>query len=79
LICSTNLATALKIIVCLWKQEYQNKNVPDIARQGGALYAVFVRLSENLIKLGKKIDDTSVHYKDTMKDIESPRQPGRPG
>lgn len=69
LISPTNLVAVLKMIDSLWKQEYQNRNVLEIARQGGALYDHFVLLSENLIKLGKKIDDASVHYKDTMKKI----------
>lgn len=69
LISPTNLVAVLKMIESLWKQEYQNRNVLEIAHQGGALYDDFVRLSENLIKLGRKIDDAAVHYKDTMKKI----------
>jgi len=69
LVSPTNLVAVLKMIESLWKQEYQNRNVLEIAHQGGALYDDFVRLSENLIKLGRKIDDASVHYKDTMKKI----------
>jgi DNA recombination protein RmuC len=73
LISPTNLVAVLKMIESLWKQEYQNRNVLEIAQQGGALYDDFVRLSENLIKLGKKIDDASGHYKDTMKKISEGR------
>jgi DNA recombination protein RmuC len=61
------------MIESLWKQEYQNRNVLEIAQQGGSLYDDFVRLSENLIKLGKKIDDASEHYRDTMKKISEGR------
>jgi len=57
------------MVESLWKREYQNRNVLEIAQQGGALYDDFVRLSENLIKLGRKIDDASIHYKDTMKKL----------
>lgn len=73
LISPTNLIAVLKMIESLWKQEYQNRNVLEIAKQGGSLYDDFVRLSENLIKLGKKIDDASGHYKDTMKKISEGR------
>jgi DNA recombination protein RmuC len=69
LISPTNLVAVLKMIESLWKQEFQNRNVLEIARQGGALYDDFVRLTENLIKLGKKLDDASLHYKDTMRKI----------
>ncbi len=73
LISPTNLVAVLKMIESLWKQEYQNRNVLEIAQQGGALYDDFVRLSENLIKLGKKMDEASEHYKDTMKKISEGR------
>ncbi len=73
LISPTNLVAVLKMIESLWKQEYQNKNVLEIARQGGSLYDDFVRLSENLVKLGKKMDEASMHYKDTMKKISEGR------
>ncbi|MGD2035581.1 MAG: DNA recombination protein RmuC, partial [Bacteroidales bacterium] len=73
LISPTNLIAVLKMIESLWKQEYQNRNVMEIAHQGGSLYDDFVRLSENLIKLGKKIDDASLHYRDTMKKLSEGR------
>jgi len=73
LISPTNLIAVLKMIESLWKQEYQNRNVIEIAQQGGSLYDDFVRLSENLLKLGKKIEDTSELYKDTMKKITDGR------
>ncbi|MBN2523249.1 MAG: DNA recombination protein RmuC [Bacteroidales bacterium] len=73
LISPTNLIAVLKMIESLWKQEYQNRNVLEIARQGGSLYDDFVRLSENLLKLGKKMDDASQHYKETMKKISEGR------
>ena len=67
LIGPTNLIAALKMIESIWRQEYQNRNVLEIARQGGALYNDFVLLLERLEKLGKKIDDTQRQYDDTIK------------
>jgi DNA recombination protein RmuC len=69
LISPTNLVAVLKMIESLWKQEIQSRNVLEIARQGGALYDDFILLSERLIKLGRKIDEASDFYKDTMKKI----------
>ena len=69
LISPTNLVAVLKMIESLWKQEYQSRNVLEIARQGGALYDSFVLLSERLIKLGKKMDEASGFYRDTMKNL----------
>ena len=67
LIGPTNLIAALKMIESIWRQEYQNRNVLEIARQGGALYDDFVLLLERLEKLGKKIDDTQRQYDETIK------------
>jgi DNA recombination protein RmuC len=69
LISPTNLVAVLKMIESLWKQETQSRNVLEIARQGGALYDDFILLSERLIKLGRKIDEASDFYKETMKKI----------
>lgn len=69
LVSPTNLVAILKMIESLWKQEYQSRNVLEIARQGGNLYDSFVLLSERLIKLGKKMDEASGFYKETMKNL----------
>ncbi len=44
---STLLAT-LRTVASLWKQEKQNKNAIEIARQAGALYDKFVGVAEDL-------------------------------
>lgn len=65
---STLLAT-LRTIANIWKQEYQNRNVLEIARQGGDLYDKFVGFTENLIDLGKKMKAAQVTYEDSMKKL----------
>ncbi|WP_372640124.1 DNA recombination protein RmuC [Ancylomarina sp.] len=62
---STLLAT-LRTISSIWKQENQNKNVMEIARQGGALYDKFVGFVEDLIKLGKQMDGSQKLYQESM-------------
>jgi len=69
LISPTNLVAVLKMIESLWKQEYQSRNVLEIARQGGALYDSFVLLSERLVKLGKKMEEASGFYRETMQNL----------
>jgi DNA recombination protein RmuC len=69
LIGPTNLIAALKMIESIWKQEYQSRNVMEIARQGGALYDDFVLLLERLEKLGRKIDETHKMYDETVKKL----------
>lgn len=62
----TNLIAALKMVESIWKQEYQSRNVIEIARQGGALYDDFVLLLERLEKLGRKLNETQKQYDDTV-------------
>ena len=66
LISPTNLIAALKMIESIWKQEYQSRNVMEIAKQGGALYDDFVLLLERMEKLGKKLGETQKQYDDTV-------------
>jgi DNA recombination protein RmuC len=73
LISPTNLVAVLKMVESLWKQEYQSRNVLEIARQGGGLYDSFVLLSERLINLGKKMDDATKLYRDTMQNLSEGR------
>ncbi|HDZ41563.1 MAG TPA: DNA recombination protein RmuC [Bacteroidetes bacterium] len=62
----TNLIAALKMVESIWKQEYQSRNVIEIARQGGALYDDFVLLLERLEKLGRKLNETQKQYDETV-------------
>lgn len=62
---STLLAT-LKTIASIWKQEYQNRNAMEIARQGGDLYDKFVGFVEDLISVGKKMKDSQTAYEAAM-------------
>lgn len=65
---STLLAT-LRTIASIWKQEHQNRNVLEIARQGGALYDKFVGFVDDMIKLGKQMDTSKNSYQDAMKKL----------
>lgn len=71
LISPTNLIAALKMVASLWQQEYQNKNVMEIARQSGALYDKFEGLVNDLIEIGKKLDSTQTVYKNSMNKLTS--------
>jgi DNA recombination protein RmuC len=71
MISPTNLIASLKMIESMWRQEYQNRNVMEIAAQGGALFDDFVLLSERLLKLGKKLDDAKDHYDETIKKLST--------
>jgi DNA recombination protein RmuC len=66
LISPTNLIAALKMIVNLWRVEYQNKNAVEIARQSGELYDKFKGFVDDLEDIGKKINATRNSYDDAM-------------
>lgn len=62
---STLLAT-LRTIDSMWSNQKQQDNALEIARQAGALYDKFVNFMEDLIKIGKRIDDSKSEYSDAM-------------
>lgn len=65
---STLLAT-LRTVASLWKQEKQNKNAIEIARQAGALYDKFVGVAEDLESMQlqiRKVGDSFDNLKGKM-------------
>jgi DNA recombination protein RmuC len=71
IISPTTLFAALKMIESMWRQEYQNRNVMEIAAQGGALYDDFVLLAEKLLKLGKRLDDAREYYDEVIRKLST--------
>lgn len=69
LVSTTTLLATLRTISYIWKQDMQNKNAEEIARQAGALYDKFVGFSEDLIKLGNQLGTVQNTYTDTMKKL----------
>ena len=69
---STLLAT-LRTIASIWKQEYQNQNAIEIARQGGDLYDKFVGFTEDLLSLGKQLNTTKNSYDSAMNKLSEGR------
>lgn len=63
------LHSTLKIIVALWKQEKQNKNVKEIARLSGALYDKFVGFLDDMQKIGKSIGQADQVYNNAMQKL----------
>ncbi|WP_395066355.1 DNA recombination protein RmuC [Flavobacterium sp.] len=62
---STLLAT-LRTIDSMWTNQKQQENALEIARQAGALYDKFEGFVSDLIKIGKKIDESKVEYSGAM-------------
>ena len=66
---STLLAT-LRTVESIWRQEKQNKNAMEIARQGGALYDKFVGFLEDLKSIGDRLDQAKGSYDNAWKKIK---------
>ena len=62
---ATLLAT-LRTIDSMWTNQKQQENALEIARQAGALYDKFEGFVTDLIKIGKKIDETKIEYSSAM-------------
>lgn len=71
LLSPTNLITCLKLIVDLWKREYQNQNAIDIAERGAKLYDKFVGFVENLTNVGEHLDKAKGKYDEAFKQLST--------
>lgn len=69
LLSPTNLITSLKLIVDLWKREYQNQNAQEIAERGAKLYDKFVGFVDNLASVGEYIDRAQGKYSEAYKQL----------
>ncbi len=67
---STLIAT-LRTIASIWKQEHQNKNTLEIARQAAALYEKFVGLTNDLIDVGKQMRKSQETYEAAMNKLST--------
>jgi len=69
LISPTNLIASLKMVASMWLQEYQGRNVLEIADQSGKLYDKFVSLVDDLVDVGRKLKSTQTSYESSMKKL----------
>lgn len=67
---STLIAT-LRTIASIWRQENQNRNALEIARQGGQLYDKFVSFADDLIKIGENLNTTKKNYDQAMNKLST--------
>ena len=72
---STLLAT-LRTISFIWNQDKQRKNVYEIAAQSGALYDKFLGFIDDLIAVGKRIDDAKGEYVNAMNKLYESKKKG---
>lgn len=67
----TNMITSLKLIVDLWKREYQNQNAMKIAERGAKMFDKFVGFVSNLEDIGLQLDKAKKKYTDAHKQLAS--------
>ncbi|MEX2403286.1 MAG: DNA recombination protein RmuC [Balneolales bacterium] len=67
----TTLLATLATIKSIWKQEYQNRNAAEIAKQSGNLLDKFVNFVEDLEKVGERMDLTRKSYDDAMNKLKT--------
>ena len=65
----TLLIPSLQLIKNVWKQEYQNRHVIEIANKAGDLYDKFVGFTEDLLNLGRHLDSSKKFYEESMKKL----------
>jgi DNA recombination protein RmuC len=69
---STLLAT-LRTIASIWRQESQNKNAVEIARQSGEMLDKFTAFVDDLISVGKGLVSTKDNYDKAMNKLTEGR------
>ena len=69
---STLLAT-LRTIAHIWRNEQQNQNALNIAKEGGNLYDKFVVFVNTLEGVGKNLDQAQGQFQRAMKQLSSGR------
>jgi DNA recombination protein RmuC len=71
LVCPSTLMATLRTVAHLWRQDHQNKNALEIARQCGALYDKFVGFIDDMEKLGQRIDQAQSSYHDAFSKLKT--------
>ena len=71
LVCPSTLMATLRTVAHLWRQDHQNRNALEIAKQCGSLYDKFVGFVEDLEKLGQRLDQAQTSYHDAFNKLKT--------
>ena len=71
LVCPSTLMATLRTVAHLWRQDQQNKNAMEIARQCANLYDKFVGVVEDLEQIRKRLDQAQSSYHDAFNKLKS--------
>ncbi len=73
LVSASTLLATLGTVASIWKQEDQKKNALEIAKEGGLLYDKFEGFLNDLIKIGKNINNSKDSYEEAMNKLSTGR------
>lgn len=65
----TNLISALRLSLDLWKREYQAKNVQAIIKRGTLLYEKIVGFTDSFLQLGDRLSTLQRDYQRTLNQL----------
>ncbi len=71
LVCPSTLHATVRTIAHVWRQENQNRNAQEIARQCGALYDKFVGFVHDLDNVGDKLSQTQKSFDEAYKKLST--------
>ena len=71
LVCPSTLMATLRTVAHLWRQDHQNRNALEIAKQCGILYDKFVGFVDDLEKLGQRLDQAQTSYHDAFNKLKT--------
>lgn len=69
----TNLITALRLALDLWKREYQVKNVQAIVERGTSLYEKFVGFTDTFLHMGDALGGVQKEYEKALGQLSTGR------
>ncbi len=67
----TTLLATIKTIASIWKQEKQNRNTLEIAKQAGALYDKFVGFLEDMDKIERGLTQAKTAYSGAINKLKT--------
>ncbi len=73
IVCPSTLLATVRTVAHLWRQEQQNRNAQEIARQCASLYDKFVGFVEDLDKVGQRLEQAQVSYADAVGKLKTGR------
>jgi DNA recombination protein RmuC len=71
LVCPSTLVATLRTVAHLWRQDHQNRNALEIAKQCGNLYDKFVGFVDDLEKIGQRLDQAQTSYHDAFNKLKT--------